>query len=111
MRYPLCDRTVTVYRLENGQVSRFVVEGCFYRHQEHMTEEVSGLRIDRKCLLVIPGEQFLPRVGDRVCEGIGPEEIDWDSLLPVYVPTLTELNYVAPQYWMGAVCHIEAGRN
>lgn len=110
MRYPLCDQTVTLYRQEQGVARRFVVEGCFYRHQEEMTETDSGLRLERKCLLVVPGEKFLPRVGDRVFAGIGPEEVDWDSFLPVFVETLTELNYVAPQHWMGAVCHIEAGR-
>lgn len=110
MRYPLCDRTVTVYRQENGQIYRFLVEGCFYRHQEKLTETEEGLRHERTCLFVVPGENFLPRVGDRVYDGIGPETVDWETFLPVSIQGLGELNYVAPQYWMGAVCHIEAGR-
>ena len=109
MRYPLCDQTVTVYRQDQG-VQRFVVEGCFYRHREALVEIAEGVRREKTCLLVVPGEKFLPRVGDRICAGVGPEQVEWESLLPVYVPTLTELNYVEPQYWMGNICHIEAGR-
>ena len=110
MRYPLCDRTVTVYRLEQGSVRRFVVEKCFYRYETKLAEENAGLRMDRKCLLVVPGNHFIPQVGDRVFDGIGPETVEWNSFLPVFVESLTELNYAAPQYWLGKHCHTEAGR-
>ena len=30
LSYRFCDRTVTVYRLENGVVQRQVIENCYY---------------------------------------------------------------------------------
>lgn len=110
MRYPLCDRTVTVYRLTEGLVRRFVLENCFYRFETKLWENEAGLTMDRKCLLVIPGSAFVPQVGDRVFDGVGPEEISWNEFLPVFVESLSELNYVKPQYWLGKHCHTEAGR-
>lgn len=110
MRYPLCDRTVTIYRKVGALVERFLVENCFYRYETKLCENEAGLTMDRKCLLVIPGNDFIPQVGDRVLEGEGPAEVTWEDLLPVYVESLTELSYVSPQYWLGKHCHTEAGR-
>lgn len=110
MRYPLCNRTVTIYRYTNGEIWRQVVSGCFYRWQICQEENAEGIRLDTKSLLVIPGEACIPQVGDRVFEGIGPELVNWEEFLPALVPGLSELNYVAPQYWQGKICHIESGR-
>ena len=110
MRYPLCNRTVTVYRKTGDGVSRQVVNNCFYRYETAMTENEEGLRLNRTCLLVVPGDSFVPRVGDRVFDGIGPEQVDWQQLLPPLVEGLSELNYAEPQYWLGKHCHTEAGR-
>ncbi len=110
MHYPLCDRTVTVYRLCDGAVHRHIVHSCFYRWQICQQENEVGIRQDTKCLLVIPGDRFLPQVGDRVFDGIGPNSVNWEEFLPVSVPGLSELNYVAPQYWQGKLCHTESGR-
>lgn len=110
MQYPLCNRTVTVYRKEGGAVTRFVLDRCYYHYETAMLETEEGLRMDRKCLMVVPGNDFIPQVGDRVMEGVGPETVDWDSFLPVFVPGLSELNYSLPQHWLGQHCHTEAGR-
>lgn len=110
MQYPLCTQTVSIYRLEDGAVSRFVVKNCFYRYETRLTETAEGRRMDRTCLLVVPGSDFIPKAGDRVFDGIGPETVQWEQFLPVLVEGLSELSYVAPQYWLGAHCHTEAGR-
>ena len=103
--YPLCDRTVTVYRNENGQVNRRVLTGCFYRYEDVLTED----RFTRKFLLIRPGaEAFRP--GDRIFEGIGPEQVDWERFLPVAVPGLSEAAYATPWHWQGEIAHWEAGR-
>ena len=104
MNHPLCRKTVTLYR-KSGL--RLVIDGCFYSFQDCLTEEEEGQRFDRKCLL-ITSRQVLP--GDRVMEGVGPEDIDWESFIPVNVPTLSEIAYASPKYIGGVLHHYEAGR-
>ena len=102
---PLCAQTVTLYRLQDGQVQRKVLQDCFYRYEDVLQED----RFLRKCLLIRPGaEGFRP--GDRVVEGIGPEQVDWNTFIPVNVPGLSELAYATPWYWEGEYSHWEAGR-
>ena len=101
---PLCDRTVTVYRKEGDRVTRTVVQGCFYQYEDVLGEDT----FQRKCLLIRPGaEGFRP--GDRVLDGVGPEEVSWEGFLPVNVPGLSELSYATPWYWAGEYSHWEAG--
>ena len=103
--YPLCDRTVTVYRKEGDRVLRRVAEGCFYRWEDHREAE----RFTRKFLLIQPGaEEILP--GDRIFDGIGPETVDWETFLPVTVPGLSQAAYASPWHWAGRIAHFEAGR-
>lgn len=102
---PLCDRTVTLYRLADGQVERTVLTGCFYRYEDALGEE----SFRRKCILIRPGgEPLFP--GDRVFDGIGPETVDWETFIPLNVPGLSELSYATPWYWEGEYSHWEAGR-
>lgn len=103
--YPLCDRTVTLYRQEEDRVSRRVLEGCFYRFEDAQNQE----RFTRKFLLIRPGAEEI-RPGDRVFDGIGPEEVSWENFLPVNVPGLSEAAYAAPWHWEGKIAHWEAGR-
>ena len=105
LAYPLCDRTVTVYRLEKGQVHRRVLTQCFYRYEDVAAED----RFTRKFLLICPGTEAL-RPGDRIFDGIGPEQVDWAQFLPVAVPGLSEAAYAAPRHWQGSIAHWEAGR-
>lgn len=103
--YPLCDRTVTVYRREGSAVARRVLEGCFYRYEDVSREE----RFVRKFLLIWPGAGDI-RPGDRVFDGVGPEDVAWEEFLPVNVPGLSEVAYAAPRHFMGQLHHWEAGR-
>jgi hypothetical protein len=110
--YLFCDRTVTVYRKEQGQVKRLVVENCFYHHQLVQRETDYGKRLDRLFLLVMPGKTQRVFVGDRIYDGIGPgaEDVDWAAFVPAAVAGLSQVAYVTPWYWDGELSHVEAGR-
>ena len=103
--YPLCDRTVTLYRKTGEQVERQVLEGCFYRYEDAVTEE----QFLRKFVLIHPGAEEI-RPGDRVYDGIGPEQVVWAEFLPITQPGLSEAAYAAPWCWEGKIVHWEAGR-
>ena len=103
--YPLCDRTVTLYRNTGEKVERQVLEGCFYRYEDIL----SGEQFARKFVLIHPGAEEI-RPGDRVYDGIGPEQVVWAEFLPITLPGLAEVSYAAPWYWEGKVVHWEAGR-
>ncbi len=110
--YSLCDQTVTLYHKQANTILRQVVEGCYYTWKEELREEETGLQRQTLCQLILPGEDHRIFVGDRVYGGIGPEIGigDWPAFLPVSVTGLSQINYVTPCYWEGAICHIEAGR-
>lgn len=110
--YSLCDQTVTLYHKQGSSVLRQVVEGCFYHWEEVQKEDEFGIRRETHSLLILPGDTYRIFVGDRVCEGVGPEiGIEaWSTFLPVTVTGLSEINYVSPCRWEGIVCHMEAGR-
>ena len=96
---PLCDRTVTLYRSDG---TRQVVENCCYRYRD-----VQGAdNFFREFLLIAPVEL---RPGDRIFDGIGPEQVDWETFLPVSVPGLSQAEYA--RYWdFPGLSHWEAGR-
>lgn len=108
--YSLCDRTVTIYRKENGVVQRLVAEGCYYVWQVAEETDVLGTRQVTRFLLIMPGACQRVFVGDRIYDGVGPEAVDWASFIPVKVPGVAEVAYVRPCWWGSSVCHIEAGR-
>ena len=110
--YSLCDQTVTLYHKQGNSILRQVAEGCYYSWREEQTEDEYGIRRETHSLLVLPGDTYQVSIGDRVYPGIGPEisVADWHNFLPVTVAGLSEINYVSPCHWEGAVCHIEAGR-
>ncbi len=110
VNYSLCDRTVTVYHREGSTVTRTVAEGCYYVWQDCLVAESWGDRPVRKFLLILPGAPQRVFAGDRIYDGIGPEEVDWDSFCPARVPGLSEAAYATPWYWEGQICHTEAGR-
>ena len=105
--YGLCRQTVTVYRQEAGQLQRLVVNGCYYAYEDVCDE---NRRFDRKFLLVMPGvcQRVFP--GDRIYDGVGPEEVDWQTFIPVQVAGLSEVAYVRPWFYGGVMQHLEAGR-
>ena len=49
-------------------------------------------------------------IGDRVYDGIGPETVVWEQFLPINTPGLSQVAYVMPCYFRGALHHMEAGR-
>lgn len=112
MSCPLCDRTVTVYRYDGKQVLRQVVEGCWYEYADHLLPEGLGSRLERKFLLILPGEPQRVFPGDRIYDGIGPEITaeQWAAFLPVNVPGLSQAEYAKPWYKEGVLVHTEAGR-
>ena len=105
LAYPLCDRTVTVYRRVGDTVARHVAQGCFYRYQDVW----DGEKFTRKFLLIQPGASDI-RPGDRIFDGEGPETVSWEAFLPVNVPGLSQVAYAAPWHWEGKIAHWEAGR-
>lgn len=109
--YSLCNQTVTLYRMENGAVTRTVVENAFLS-TECREKTVDGVaRQEREFLLILPGSHEVAP-GDRVISGIGPEVTPetYRTFLPVSVPGLCQVEYVKPVCWQGQLCHTEAGR-
>lgn len=108
--YSLCENTVTVYRMENAQLQRLVIPGCHYSWENVLVTDGLGQRMERKFLLIVPAgvQQVFP--GDRIYDGIGPEEVEWDRFIPVNVPGLSVAEYVRICRWEDEICHIEAGR-
>lgn len=108
--YSLCNQTVTVYRMGHKGLERIVVDGCHYVWEDHLTPEIAGGQPERKFLLIMPGSMLRVFVGDRIFNGEGPEEVDWQTFLPVNVPGLSIAAYTKACWWGGDICHIEAGR-
>ena len=100
--YSLCDQTVTVYRMENGQLQRQVVDSCYYVWQVGQETDALGTRQVTRFLLIMPGECLRVFPGDRIYDGVGPEIVN--------VTGLSQVAYVRPTWWAGRVCHVEAGR-
>lgn len=101
-------KTVTVYHAAEDGVVRRVLEDCVYQHRVVRQESPAGVFEERKFLLLIPGlDSIVP--GDRVYDGVGPEEVDWETFLPATVPGLSQVAYVT-RYDAGPLRHTEAGR-
>ena len=107
--YSLCVQTVTVYRNVDGKVCRQVAENCCLSRQTAVPTEQYGKSMEKKFLLIIPGEEMPLLPGDRVFDGIGPETVDWETFVPASVPALYEVSFARPCYWDGEITHWEAG--
>ena len=110
MDYSVCCQKVTVYRKTPQGIVRFEIPDCFLQWHEEITQEQLGRQQERRFLLVQPGESQLVFPGDRVYEGVGPIEVDWDTFIPVLVEKLGEVAYTTAYHWQGEFCHTEAGR-
>lgn len=110
--YSLCRQTVTVYRQEApGQYSRRVFRRAFLERRRQVETGRTGSGGESAFLLVLPGEEVPVRPGDKVLPGEGPEiatREEWAAFIPARVPGLV-VEYVAPRYWKGKLCHTEAG--
>ena len=110
MVYPMCNMTVTLYRKTGDSVRREVLHGCYYEWQLQCSRDATGLKKDRKFLLVIPDGRGEVLIGDRVIVGVGPERVDWNRFVPAAVAGLGQVAYVRPYYLEGKLTHTEAGR-
>lgn len=108
--YSLCSQRVTIYRMKEGSLQRMVAEGCHYSYEDILTQDTAGERLERRFLLVMPGAQQRVFAGDRIYDGIGPEQVDWENFLPALVPGLSIAQYARAYRWQGDICHCEAGR-
>ena len=103
----LCDQTVTVYRKD----ARMVVRNCFYHQSTTREETLAGAQERQTFLLITKPGSYVPKIGDRVYPGIGPEKVDWETFLPCTVAGLGEIAYVTPWYFGGTLHHFESGRH
>ena len=107
----LFDKTVTVYRKEDDEIQRQVIENCYLCYEDSLRTDLGGCRKERKFLLVVPGESPV-QPGDRVFDGVGPTVglEQWGSFIPVNVAGLMEVSYARAYSWGGRTSHVEAGR-
>ena len=110
--YPMCCQTVTVYRRIDEEIVRVEIPDCYIQWQEEETYDRIGRQVQRKFLLIQPGESQQVYPGDRVMEGIGSEVtlVEWSAFTPEIVDGLGEVAYAKAYYWQGEFCHTEAGR-
>lgn len=110
MELPLCHQTVTRYRLEGDQVTRCVITGCYYDWKVIQKTDLTGVGEDTAFLLILPpGETVRP--GDRIYDGVGPEQVDWQSFLPSLVSGLSQASWVKPCFVGSSLHHTEAGNH
>ena len=112
--YRLCNQTVTIYHWDRKETysRRVVKEGAFLDYKKTQSVDKTGSTETNSFLLVIPGEEVLVAVEDKVMLGEGPEVADraaWSAFTPSKVPGLVVVKYVEPKYWRGCVVHTEAG--
>lgn len=102
--YSLCNQTVTVYRKGERQV----VNGVCLQTKVSTPQKSYGKSLEKTFRLIIPGD-FPLQPGDRIYDGIGPVEMDWQVFVPALVPQLYECGFAKPCCWDGQVTHWEAG--
>ena len=96
----LCDRTVTRYRMVEGQMHRRVLERCYLESTTRVDYDEDGRTVQRPFLLILPGHEMI-HVDDLIYDGIGPDVAD----IPANDPKLMQVQYVTE--FPG---HTEAGR-
>jgi hypothetical protein len=111
MDYPLCDSTVTVFRMQGLQIRRQVIHGCYFQMEEQLVTDLHGKRENRRFLLVVPGDTQLVFPGDRVILGEYPmvPRSQWMEFVPALVPGLVQVEWVKSYSFGGKHCHTEAG--
>ena len=112
MSYPLCHQTVTVYRREQGGVSRQVFDGCFFEKTRIKQENGLGIGWENRFFLIMPGKEQRVFAGDKVYFGVGPEVTPegWAGFSSACHEEVGEVAYATPCFWGGQLCHTEAGR-
>lgn len=110
--YRLCCQTITVYHFDGQTYSRKIIDNAFLDFKKAQNVTKTGSGEVNSFLLVIPGATVPVAVGDKVMAGNGPDvstREEWAALIPSKVPGLVVVRYVDPKYWMGSICHTEAG--
>lgn len=105
--YSLCDRCVTVYHRQAGEVTRVVAENGYFSGSVTRKVDGSGVHLQKAFTLILPRPQVTVWPGDRVYEGVGPviTAQQWDGFLPATEPLLWQAETVQPFYWEGELCH------
>ena len=104
--YSLCCQTVTAYGVREGNVKRQVLENCYFAPEAGQEAALAGKSRLKKFLLIIPGDSDL-QPGDRIYDGIGPEEVEWQMFVPAFTDDLYEVGRVKKQLWENEVTHVE----
>lgn len=128
--YSKCNQTVTLYHHSPGtkEISRVVIEHGAYlvpRRQSHLNNIGSSesnsflLVIPQSSCRYLPPDAFTGAEGtytlasqDKAQLGEGPvlaTVAEWAAHIPAKVDGLVVIKNVAPQYWQGEICHVEAG--
>ena len=111
--YRLCKQTVTVYHKESDNTyTRKVYQNAFLDFRKTQTVDKTGSKEASSFLLVIPGDEQMVFVGDKVMLGEGPEvgtREDWAAFIPAKVPGLVVVSYADAKYWGAQMVHMEAG--
>lgn len=106
LNYSLCNQTVTLYGIREGNMLRQILENCHFAVEAGQKAENYGKSRLSKFLLIIPGDVDL-QPGDRVYDGIGPEDVNWQTFVPAFTDGLYEIGRVKKQLWEGEVTHVE----
>ena len=101
----LCTQTVTLYRRQGSAVQRIVLEGCYLEMEQRLSRDALGQQREYRFLLIVPGQEQMVFPGDRILEGIGPEELSW-----ALTSGFAQVEYAKVCCWEGSICHTEAGR-
>lgn len=115
MRYRLCNQTVTVYHheKESGIYTRTVLEKrAFFDMKKTQNIDKTGSKEVNSFLLVVPCDEQIVFVGDKVMHGVGSEvntREEWSGLIPSKVPGLVTVSYVDPKFKNDQMVHLEAG--
>lgn len=108
----LCDRAVTVYHRDaSGAITRTVHPRAFVDRDKGLNVSKTGSSEATGFLVVIPGGAQACEVGDKICEGEGPEvstDAEWRALIPSKVPGLVVVKHVDAKPWAGGIAHTEA---
>lgn len=109
--YSLCDQTVTIYRMAQGELTRWVTDGALLTISCERIPGMTGEAYTVHCHVILAGETACLMPGDRIVHGVGPELSPeaWERFVPVIVPGLAQVDYVKPFYWQGKQCHVEGG--
>lgn len=108
----LCRQTVTVYHRTPDGITRSVHKRAFLDHKKTHSVEKTGSKEANSFLLVVPGEEQLVFVEDKVFDGVGPEistADQWRDFIPVKHPGLFVVKYADAKRWGGSIVHTEAG--